>query len=140
MPYTDADPSTSGLQLEGVWLHDPDDEPGTITQYRFGQANKSTNIDTMPAGTTLAGREFPIFDFGEHSNQVYKIGIQMPETETTQADLQTLIDFANLKKTLYLRDNRGRAAYGVIDNFSVTDAEWGAQVEFNFVTADYTVG
>lgn len=139
MPYTDSDPSTDGLQLEGLWLHDPDDAEGTITQYRFGRATRSTSIDTKPEGITLAGRERPIFDFGEHTEQEYSIKIQMPETETTQEDLQTLIDFAEAKKTLYLRDNRGRAAYGIIDGFTIDDADWGSEVSFNFIAADYTV-
>ncbi len=139
MPYTDSDPDTDGLQLEGLWLHDPDDAEDTIVQYRFGRASRGTSIGTMPEGITLAGREFPIFDFGEHTSQVYSIKIDMPESETTQADLQTLIDFANTKKTLYLRDNRGRAAYGIIDGFSIGDTEWGSEVSFSFITSDYTV-
>lgn len=140
MPYTDSDPSTEGLQLEGVWLHNPSNPTESLVQYRFGKANRGTSIETMPEKQVFAGREFPVFEYGEHTDITYTVKIDMPETSTTQDDLLTLIDFAELKQTLCLRDNRGRLAFGIIDGFSINDTDWGAEVGFNFLTNDYDEG
>lgn len=140
MPYTDSASTTESLQLEGLWLHDPDDATGTIVQYRFGRASRGTSIDTKPSELVFAGRTFPVFEYGEHESISYAIKIDMPETTTTQDDLQTLIDFAETKKTLCLRDNRGRLGFGIIDGFSINDTDWGTAVSFTFITNDYDEG
>jgi hypothetical protein len=137
MPYTDSDPVTEGLQLEGMWLHDPLDAEGTIYQFRYGRAARSASRDVEQEGLVFAGRRYPVVDYGEHQADEYGVRVQVHNGDDWAADLAALVDFAESRRTLHFRDNRGRAAYGTLQGHQESDETWGTTVSFTFSTVDH---
>lgn len=131
--------TTDALQLEGVWIHDPDDPEGTLHQFRFGRNNKSSSIDIGGREQIFAGRTFPVFDFGEHEK--YSISVTVQVLHGPDYDLERRIarKFAKSKKTLYFRDNRGRSVPGVMLGFSEKDDDYGTEFSFTFERVDEEV-
>lgn len=134
---TDSDSSTAFLTLVGVWMHDPLDSQATARQYLYGRAVKSDELDTMGQGTFYAGREFPVFDFGEYSAATATVKIQVPHGTEWATQLAELRAFAGLRRTICYRDNRGRRMFGTLKGFTVADEEWGNSVSFTVTEADY---
>lgn len=139
MPYTDSAASTGSLTLLGVWLHDPLDAEGTAVNYLYGGATKDTSIDTAGAGTLYAGRAYPVIDYGEHEEETVGVTIHVPFGTTHASEVAALSAWARAKRTLWLRDGRGRALAGSISAFKVADAAWGSAVTFSFGRVDYAV-
>lgn len=136
MPYMDSEPVEVTLPLIGAWIHDPDDAEGTLAAFPFGSAQRSTDYDSMGSGSFYAGRTHPVFDFGEFEAETVGVTIDVPHGTTYRADLDTLKDFAASKKSVWFRDNRGRAIHGTISAFSIHDQAWGASVSFNVEQSD----
>lgn len=139
MPGTDSDPSTASLALLGVWVHDPIDPEGSAHQYPYGANARSTAIDGEPSMAYYAGREFPVADFGEFSGESYSMSLDVPHGPTWLLDVLSLQEFKRAKRTLMLRDNRGRTSYGIMSNYQESDQNWGTRVTFTFTRVDYTV-
>ncbi|GAA4082748.1 hypothetical protein [Actinomadura miaoliensis] len=130
--YSDSDPATTRLELEGAWIHDPADPAGTVRHYRFGKATRDTKIDIGGTSLTFAGRRFPVVEYGEHQDDQYGIRVQIPDGDTYRAELDDLRAFAEAKTTLVFRDNRGRQMHGTMSGYAVDDQPWGAEVSFTF--------
>lgn len=133
----DSASATGSLTLTGVWLHDPLDAPTSVRQYIYGKAARSNELDVMGQGTFYAGREFPVFDFGEYSQATVTVKIQVPHGTDWATELAELAAFAELRRTVCFRDNRGRRAFGAVGGFGIQDEEWGSTVTFTVATADY---
>ena len=136
MPFIDSDPSTEELDLQGVWIHDPLDPEATVKHYPHGKAQRSSQIDTGGTEQFFAGREKPVVDYGEHTGRTYFATIDIFESLTHQDEVEELTEFAELKRAVVLRDNRGREMYGIIYGFVVHDANWGSAVQFSFRQVD----
>ncbi|WP_433242496.1 hypothetical protein [Actinomadura nitritigenes] len=134
--HTDSEPARVTLFLEGAWLHNPTAPQTTVRQYRYGRDVRSTTIGV--GGTTMqfAGRRFPVIDFGEQQTDTYAVKIHVPNGPTYRSDLDDLRGFAEAKTTLVFRDNRGRAAYGALTDYSHDDQSWGSEVSFTFTRVD----
>ena len=128
--------TTNALQLEGVWIHDPEDPEGTIHQFRFGRNNKSSSIDIGGKEQVFAGRRFPVYDFGEHQKDSVTVSVDVLHGPTYDIDRQIMRDFAEAKKTLFFRDNRGRALPGVMLGFSEKDEDFGTSFSFTIERVD----
>lgn len=140
MTHSDSEIVDGGpLTLEGVWIHEPDDAQDTSVQYRFGKSSRSTSIDTMGVAHTFAGRAYPVYEYGEHQDDTFSVSMQLAHGPTWHADVATIRAFAESKITLFFRDNRGRAAFGVIEGYSEADQDWGTQIGFTFVRVDHTL-
>jgi hypothetical protein len=139
MPYTDSEVTTATLNIVGVWLHDPLDIEGTIGNYIFGSAQRDTTVNAMEAGTFFAGREAPVFDYGEHIGRSYGVTIDVDHGPTYRAQLKALQDLAESKRSVWFRDNRGRAVHGTMSNFRIVDQKWGSSVSFAILEADRDV-
>lgn len=135
MPYTDSVPVSTTLPLRGVWIHDPLDAPGSISSYPYGASQRDTSIDAMGAGAFFAGREAPVFDYGEHIDEITGCTVDVPHGTTYRADLAKLRAFAKSKRAFWFRDNRGRVVFGTMSNFKETDQDWGSTVSFNMTQA-----
>lgn len=135
MPYTDSVPVSTSLPLRGVWIHDPLDAEGTISPFPYGSAQRDTSIDVMGAGAFFAGRSSPVFDYGEHEDEIVGCTVDVPHGPAYRADLALLEAFARSKRSLWFRDNRGRAVLGVMSGFKSTDQPWGSAVSFSVTRA-----
>lgn len=130
MPLQDSLVIEEELSLLGVWIHDPLDPEGTVASFPFGSAARDTSIDAMGAGSYFAGRTSPVVDYGEHEAEMVSVSIDVPHGETYRADLEKLEWFSRSKRSLWFRDNRGRAVFGVMAGFKHADAEWGSVASF----------
>ncbi|HET9234937.1 MAG TPA: hypothetical protein VFP10_12420 [Candidatus Eisenbacteria bacterium] len=139
MPTSDSDPSTATLVLEGVWLHDPEDAASTAVNYIYGAASREHTVEAAGVGTLYAGRTFPVVDYGEHEEETLTVVVHIPHGSTYADDLATLDALARAKRTLWLRDNRGRSFAGTITAYKVQDQKWGAAVAFTFGRVHYAV-
>lgn len=133
MPYTDSEVVVSdSLTLEGVWIHDPLDAEGTVKQYRFGKASRSASVNVMGVQQIFAGRQFPVYEYGEHQDDAFAVTMNLPHGTSWYQDTLDTRGFAESKRTLYFRDNRGRSAFGVMRDYSEGDQTWGTSIGFNF--------
>lgn len=138
MPYTDSDPVEATLDLTGKWLHDPLDPESTAYNFPYGPGSEAS-VDAAGVGTLYAGREFPVYDYGEHEEETLTASVQVPHGPTHATDLAALATFARAKRTLWFRDNRGRSAASTITSFKVKDERWGSLVSLTLARLDYAV-
>lgn len=127
------------LELQGVWLHDPADDAVTIRQFLYGKDTRSTAIETVGTEQRFAGRTFPVVDFGEHETEDYTITVDIPHGPTHRTEESDLRAFMEMKKTLFLRDNRGRATYGTMSGYNQADQAWGVTIAFKFGRVSYDI-
>ena len=127
------------LELQGVWLHDPTDPEVTIRQFIYGKDNRSTALDIKGVTQQFAGRTFPVTDFGEHEEEDISITVDIPHGPTHRTEEADLRAFAEMRRTLYLRDNRGRACYGTMSGYQQSDQSWGVTVGFKFGRTSYII-
>lgn len=127
------------LDLSGVWLHDPTDAETTVRQFMYGKDSRSTAIDTVSTVQQFAGRTFPVTEFGEYEQEDISVSVDIPHGPTYLTEQSDLRVFMELKKTLFLRDNRGRATYGTMSGFNQADQAWGVTVGFKFGRVSYDI-
>lgn len=138
MAYRDSEPAVTELDLRGVWLHFPGGDPADTTRvFPYGASQKGGSLDMMGEGRYYAGRADPVVDYGEHQAEAFAVTIDVPHGATYRADLTDLRSFATGRQTVHYRDNRGRAAYGQVEDFSDKDQDWGSQVSFTFVVSSW---
>lgn len=135
MPWTDSDPVTTDIRLRGVWIHDPDDPEGTLRQFAYGANQRGDSFDAMQSGTYYVGKEDPVFDYGDASGSSAEITIDVYHGADYTDNMITLRQYAAMKKSLWLRDNRSRAVFGSMSNFKTSDQAWGSSVSFTFTKA-----
>lgn len=139
--FQDSTPTVADreLALEGVWIHDPADSAVTVRQFLYGKDSRSHAIDTAGTVQQFAGRTFPVVDFGEHEQEDMSISVDIPHGPTHRTEEDDLRGFMELKKTLFLRDNRGRAAYGTMSGYNQADQAWGVTVGFKFGRVSFDI-
>jgi hypothetical protein len=124
------------LRLQGVWVHDPLDPQGTVRQFPFGKASRSTGNEITLGLTNFADREDPsptgVNTVPAHTG----CRRQIPFGATFQADLATLGVFSEARRTLVFRDNRGRGAHGTVSGYTENDQTWGTEVGLIFTRVD----
>jgi hypothetical protein len=135
--YTDSVAAELSLTLQGVWVHDPLDPVGTVQQYLYGKAARSTEVDVAAAGLVYAGRTYPVFEYGEHQSDRYNITVDVPNDEDWADTLATLVDFAESRRTLCVRDNRRRRMFGALSGYRESDEPWGTTASMTFARGDY---
>lgn len=139
--FTDSTPAVadSELELQGIWLHDPADDEVTVRQFLYGKDNRSTSLDTKGTVQQFAGRTFPVTDFGEHEEEDISATVDIPHGPTHRTEEADLRAFMEMKKTLFFRDNRGRACYGTMSGYQQSDQAWGVTVGFKFGRVSYDI-
>ncbi|QEQ93602.1 hypothetical protein SEA_ZUKO_24 [Streptomyces phage Zuko] len=139
--FQDSTPTVADreLDLDGVWLHDPADAANTARQFLYGKDSRSHTIDTAGTVQQFAGRTFPVTDFGEYETEDITVSVDIPHGPTHRTEQDDLRGFMEMKKTLFFRDNRGRAAYGTMSGFNQADQAWGANVGFKFGRVSYDI-
>ena len=140
--YTDSETDTTSITLRGVWLHDPLDPAGTVVRLPYGKASRSAKIDPTVGGTLYAGRTYPVVDWGETQQDQYQITAVIPFGTDEYGgdwavDVAAVRTFATLRRTVCMRDSRGRRAFGVLTGFGERDTEAGTEVSFTVSAVDY---
>ena len=133
--YTDSDPVTTELELLGVWIHDPDSPDDSARHYPYGKAQRETAVDVMGEGLYYAGRTYPVTDYGEHQAQEFRVTVDIPFGQDWLSATGALRTLAESRRTLFFRDNRGRALAGQMRDYRESDREWGTQVSFTATAA-----
>lgn len=136
MAYADSVVVTGSLSLIGVWLHDPLDPESSTRVYTYGADSREHSVDVDAGGTQYAGRTFPVIDYGEGESQVETIRLVVPHGPDYQAKLEELDGWARAKRTLHLRDNRGRNVQGTLSGLRASDQPYGSDVQFTFTRVD----
>lgn len=135
--YTDSSSATTSLSLLGVWIHDPLDAEGTVRNYLYGRSSRSTSIEVEAASLVYAGRTYQVTEYGEHQRDEYSVSIDVPHGETWASDLADLEAFAEARRTLCFRDNRGRQMFGTLSGYGESDEDGGTAVRLTFSRVDY---
>lgn len=136
MAYRDSVVAIATLQLQGVWIMDPDaGGQDTSRQYLYGAGQREESLDPMGDTAFYAGRTDPVVDFGEHESYSFQVTVDVPHGPTWRTDVEDLKAWGMAKKILHVRDNRGRAVYGYLDGVRVKDQSWGTQVSFTVTRA-----
>lgn len=137
---TDSDTEQATLDLQGVWIHDPVDPAeadDSAYQFRYGSVSgKGLGHDTMGVGAYYAGRQYPVYDFGEHDAEELSAAIQIEHGPTWIADVAAVGAFARAKTTLCVRDTRGRRVFGTV-TYSESDEQWGTSIQVTVTRVDY---
>lgn len=136
MAYADSAVVTGTLPLQGVWLHDPQDPQGSVRHYPYGANARESSLEVEQEGTQYAGRTYPLVDYGEGEALAVGVSIDVPHGPDYQATLRGLEDVARLRRTLHLRDNRGRDIRGTLSGLKHTDQGWGSVVSFTITAVD----
>lgn len=137
MAYADSEAGTGTLALQGVWIHDPLDPQETVEQYLYGGAARTARISPAQAGTRYAGRMYPVFDYGEFQDDDLQVSIVVPHGETWATEVADLEAFAQSRRTLCVRDNRGRLLFGTITGFTENDRRDGTAFGFTVVRTEF---
>lgn len=140
MPYQDSEPAEGGLTLEGVWLHDPEDAEGTVAQFLYGRSRRGATVAPQHVLAHYAGRRYPVADFGDLQSDSFTVVVEIPNGPASAGELEVLADFAESRRTLVFRDNRGRVAFGTMSGYTEADQDWGVQVSFSWARVDYDEG
>lgn len=137
MPSTDSSTIESSTSFQGLYIHDPLDPEGTIKQFLYARAARSVGIEVEQQGMVFAGRQFPVFDYGEHEENNFKVRVDIPDDSNAATAIYDLQNFARLRRILCFRDNRGRAFFGTMKGYDEADQDWGTQVSFTVERASY---
>lgn len=137
MVYVDSEPATTTLQLRGVWIMEPDaGGEATARQYLYGKSQRDEALDAMGELSYYAGRTDPVADYGEHEAYVLTVTTDIPHGPTWREDVESLRAWGRARQVLHVRDNRGRALYGVLESLRLRDTAWGTQATFSVTRAD----
>lgn len=138
--YTDSEPVTALLPLVGVWIHDPlVGGQDSAVNFPYGANQRELSLDQVREAQFYAGRMDPVVDYAEHRTQLLAVALDVPTGPTWVTSLRALQDFAEAKRTLVFRDNRGRAIYGQMEGYRERDAAWGTIVTFNVRRSSWDV-
>jgi hypothetical protein len=77
-----------------------------------------------------------VTDYGEHQTDIYRVTVDVPHGDQWRTQLDELLGFAEARRVLVFRDNRGRGATGTLSGYSENDQPWGSQVGFGFTRND----
>lgn len=137
MPSTDSASIESSTTFQGLWIHDPLDPEGTIHQFLYARSARGVGIDVEQQGMVFAGRQYPVFDYGENQQDSFKVRIDIPNGSTWADEIDVIQDFAQVRRTLCFRDNRGRVFFGTMKGYEEADQDWGTSVAFAVERASY---
>lgn len=133
----DSSEATATLTLTGVWLHDPDDPDGTATGFDYGGPAGKFSVDAEQIGTHYAGRDYPVFDYGEQRDDVLSVQVDVPFGSTWEDDLTVFRWFVRANGNTVVRDSRGRVVRGPLTGYSESDQQWGTQVSATVTQTDW---
>ncbi len=139
MASTTSDPQTVvAPELQGLWMHDPQDAEGTIIQFLYGGAVNAESVGVSSTALQFAGRQYPVYDFGDPQNNSFDVSIQVPFSDTWYDEIAALKALPLNRTTMCFRDSRSRVVFGVVLEVKFGDEMFGTKVSFTVVRNDYT--
>lgn len=136
MTSTFSQPQSIQMDLEGVWLHLPDDPAGTAYNLRYGKALRTAGMDVAGVENVYAGRVFPVVDFGPFEREQVQARAHVPQGPTQAADLAALRSLVRARRPVVFRDGRGRMFLGTLSGHSEQDEVFGTTVQFTVSRVD----
>lgn len=134
--YTDSAVGVVSMRLPGVLIHDPLDPGATLRAYPYGADSRESALDVDQGGTVYAGRTYQVVDFGQAEAQSEVIRLVVPSGPDYQPQLAELQAWQRARRSLHLRDNRGRNVRGTMSGLRISDQSYGADVQFTFTRVD----
>lgn len=128
----------TGPNLQGVYLHDPDDAIGTIRQFFYAPSGKSEDRSITSDMLMFAGRARPVAEFGENQSDRVSVEFLIPFDTDWSTNVTNARNIYKAFKTYVYRDNRGRSWYGVLRSISFGDVDTGTKVSFTFERTDFS--
>lgn len=138
--YTDSEAVTALLPLVGVWIHDPlVGGQDSAANFPYGADQRELALEPVHEAQFYAGRVDSVVDYSEHRNEIFGVTLDVPTGPTWIAARRSLRDFAEARRTLMFRDNRGRAIYGQMEGYRERDTAWGTMVSFSVRRSSWDV-
>lgn len=130
--FSDSVPAFSDtVQFRGLWMHFPDNPRESSVNFLYGKDLRSYEIDVGGSQLVLAGRKFPVSEFGEHQKDLFKVQVVIPHGPEYEDHRQALREFATSKQTLVARDNRGVVLHGSMSSLSEDHQKEGSAFSFD---------
>lgn len=130
--------------LRGIWIHDPYDPENSITQFLYHEGNsRSENNEVLVQGFSFNGRQYPVWEFGEHATRSVELPLVIPFDHgldpgpNWQAQMDYIRNALNSKIAHVYRDKRGRLIYGIIAGIGVTDVAIGSNVALTIQATNF---
>jgi hypothetical protein len=117
-------------EFQGLWIHDPDNAQLSSHQFLYGRDLRSYSMEFGGTDMVFAGRKFKVVEFGEHQEDVFSCGVKIPHGPDYYTERRELREFAAMKETLCVRDNRGHVIFGAIKSLSEEHASDGSDFSF----------
>lgn len=127
-----------GPNLQGVYVHDPNDPVDTLHNFPYNGSLTVENIAVASNQLVFAGRTYPVAEFSENGTQSVDLSLTIPWSDAWQAECDTARAYATFRGTLTFRDGRGRLIYGIVQSVRLADRREGTVVTFSVQRVDYT--
>lgn len=125
-------------ELQGLWVHDPADPEGTITQHLYGGAVNGESVSVSSTALQFAGRRYSVYDFGDPQSGTFDVSIDVPFSDTWYDEIAALKALPLRRATMCFRDSRSRVVFGVVLEVKLADEISGTKVSFNMLHNDYS--
>jgi hypothetical protein len=122
------------LQLDAVWIHDPDDPEGTLLHYPYSSFDdRNSGIEIPSDAKHYAGRVYPAYDFSLHEQLSMKVQVQIIRDDpysTGKGTYQDLEAFVRSRRPVTVRDGAGRVVTGPLQGLSESGTHYGFVASF----------
>lgn len=125
------------ISFKGLYLHLPTDAVNTVRHFLYGGSNKSDNVATEGTELRFAGRTYSVWEYGEHLSEQVDVNIVVPFGDTHYEDLEYLREVVRSNLTWCYRDGRSRRVFGVINEVSIKDTQYGTDVSFTVARVEF---
>lgn len=119
------------VRFQGLWIHFPEQPQETTRNFLYGRDVRSYSTDVGGKQMVLAGRKFQVTEFGEHQTDAFKVTVIIPHGPNYESDRIQLRQFAESKRTLVVRDNRGVVVFGSISSIEESHVSEGSSFGFD---------
>lgn len=121
--------------LEGIWVHDPQFPQETVVHLRISPTGRDGSFDISSTALEIVNRRYPVFDYGIHRGDEYNFLSIIPHGQNYQQDVLTIKNLYQRATLLFVKDNRGRAVFGRMDNVNFNDVKHGSEFTFQMIRA-----
>jgi hypothetical protein len=112
----------------GAMLHDPAAPTTTLSVFKFNDEGVSERRDVDSALVPVAGREFPLAEYGPQGTRSYTIGkLHSKGLSGLFTDANKIKALLERRSVLCYRDKRGRTMYGRLTLGDLTDTFYGQE-------------
>jgi hypothetical protein len=121
--------------LEGIWIHDPQFPQETVVHLRISPTGRDESFSISSTPLEIVNRAHPVFDYGIHRDDEFSFTSVIPHGSEYQENVRTVQDLYQRATLLFVKDNRGRAVFGLMDQVNFTDLKQGSDFNFRMTRA-----